>query len=246
MSADRVTPGDPGVSTWLEIDGEIARYVVRTADEAHQHCLVHMGYERLGAGISVRRVAATDDVGAIHANLARHLNEILEQGTGLRRVDWQGGLTELLRRLDRPGVDMRWFVYGSGALAAPGIDVMPGDLDVWVSDAHGAAELLADLLVEPVTERPGWVAARTGRAFHGVIIEWLGDADPALDDPAPTEHGLVAARRIETVRWRGRELPVAPLDLQLATAERRGLHERVAKIRAFQARSQTSGRGDRE
>jgi hypothetical protein len=236
MSAARATPRASALSTSLEIDGQIARYVVRTADEAYQDCLVHMGYEDLGADVLARQVAAADDVEVHHANFARHLVEILDQGTRRRPVDWQVGLNELLDRLDRPGEELRWFLYGSGALAARGIDIAPGDLDVWVTDAHRAAELLADLLIEPVTERPGWVAARTARAFDGAIIEWLSDVDSALDAPQPVEHGLVAARRVETVRWQGRDLPVAPLDLQLATAERRELHERAARIRAFQER----------
>jgi hypothetical protein len=55
---------------------------------------------------------------------------------------------------------------------------------------------------------------------------------PAADHPEPTDFGLVAAGRLQRVRWRTLELRVPPLDLQRAVSARRGLHERVALIDA--------------
>ncbi|MGC7870605.1 hypothetical protein ACPUYX_03620 [Desulfosporosinus sp. SYSU MS00001] len=49
----------------------------------------------------------------------------------------------------------------------------------------------------------------------------------------PHEQGPVAAERIEIVHWHGHEVAVAPLDLQLAVTDRRGLTDRAMKIRAY-------------
>jgi hypothetical protein len=90
-----------------------------------------------------------------------------------------------------------------------------------------------DLLVTPVERMDGWVAAFTGRAFCGAIVEWLAGPHAALDDPAaPHEQGPFVADRIETVRWRGHDVPVPPLSASLRACERRGLTERAALIRA--------------
>ena len=54
-----------------------------------------------------------------------------------------------------------------------------------------------------------------------------GDLDFWVDDAGP------AAARIEHVRWHGHHVPVAPMDLQLAVNQRRGLTSRVQKIHAY-------------
>jgi hypothetical protein len=87
-----------------------------------------------------------------------------------------------------------------------------------------------DRLVEPVTEMTGWVADRGARAFCGCTFEWLAGVHLEVDLPFPSEHGLVGATRLETATWRGQEVPVSPLNLQLAVARHRGLDDRVAKI----------------
>jgi hypothetical protein len=56
----------------------------------------------------------------------------------------------------------------------------------------------------------------------------LADARPEFE---PHEQGRAARDRLETVTWRGWEVPVPPLDVQLAIALRRGLTGRAALIR---------------
>jgi hypothetical protein len=187
-----------------------------------------MGYLRRGRERFVRDLSANGDVLAIHANFARHLEEMIRQSARVAPVRWEQALDVFLERVDGSGLD--WFLYGSGALAVRGIDVDPGDLDFHVSDAYLAGRLFADLLVEPVTEMTGWIADRGGRAFCGCLFEWISAVHPDVDEPAPQEQGLVAASRLESAAWHFRRIPVAPLDLQLAVARQRGQHDRAAKI----------------
>jgi hypothetical protein len=215
----------PEMSTALRVVGRVAEFVVTTADPTFQDRIVHMGWQPADADVFVRRFAADNDVERIHENFARHLAEMLLQSARLRRVRWEDALQTFLDRVD--GSRLSWWLYGSGALAVRGFDVDPGDLDFAVGDAHHAGLLFEDLLVEPVTRHDGWVAEWTGRAFTGALFEWL--AIPF--DREPHEQGSAAAHRLETVDWRGRQVLVPPLDLQLAVAQRRGLHDRVALIR---------------
>jgi hypothetical protein len=102
-----------------------------------------------------------------------------------------------------------------------------------ITDAAGAqrlGELLVDALVEPVFLSDGWVARWWGRAFLGARVEWVADVASSVDEPDPVDFGPVAAANLEGVRWRGHDLLVPPLELQLAVAERRGLNERVEAI----------------
>jgi hypothetical protein len=160
-------------------------------------------------------------------NFVRHAGTMLEQ-TASGVAPWDEALLAFLERVD--GVD--WWLTGSGALAVRGIGVSPRDLDV-ITDAAGAqrlGELLTDALVEPVFASDGWVARWWGRAFLGARIEWVAQVASAVDDPDPVDFGPTAAANLESVRWRGHELRVPPLKLQLAVAERRGLMDRVEAI----------------
>jgi hypothetical protein len=224
--------------TALELRGDRAIYEVRTGDPLYRERLVHMGFAPAGADRFVRSLSATGNVRRTHANFARHVEEMLLQSARRRPVPWPHALEVFLERVRGSG--LRWFLYGSGALAVRGIDVDPGDLDFCVDDADLAGSLFADLLVEPVTTMAGWIADRGGRAFAGCLLEWVSGVHADVDEPEPHEHGPVAASRLERVRWRGHDVPVAPLELQLAAAERRGLSERAKQIRGYASRSRAA------
>jgi hypothetical protein len=153
----------------------------------------------------------------------------LRQAAGLDPVPWQETLAEVCRRLTGAGVD--WWLTGSAALAARGIPVTPGDLDLVVSDedAHRVGDLLLDGLIEPVAPAD-WFCRWWGRAMLGARVEWVGGVGPAADQPEITDFGPAAAASLQTVRWRGHEIRVPPLALQRAVSVRRGLTERVHLI----------------
>jgi hypothetical protein len=217
--------------TSVEIRGSRAIYEVRTCDPLYQERLLHMGFVRAGEARFTRNLSNAGDVRATHRNFAQDLEEMLLQSARIHTVRWEETLELFLRRVER--TPLRWFLYGSGALAVRGIDIQPGDLDFWVSDAQLAGRIFEDLLVEPVTTMTGWVADCGGRAFAGCIFEWLAGLHPEVDEPTPHEHGLVALRSLESVSWHGWTVLVPPLGLQLSVAEQRGLSDRVARIRAF-------------
>jgi hypothetical protein len=219
-----------GLATSVEIRRGRAIYEVHTGDPLYQQRLLHMGFAPAAADRFVRRLSATGDVRRTHANFARHLQEMLLQSARRRPVQWCQALEVFLERVE--GSRLRWFLYGSGALAVRGIDVGPGDLDFWVDDAQLAGILFEDLLVEPVTAMTGWIADSGGRAFSGCLFEWIAGVHADVDKPEPHEQGPTAAARLEHVRWHGHDVPVAPLDLQLAVNQRRGLTSRVQKIHA--------------
>jgi hypothetical protein len=225
----RLRPTDE-LTTSVRLQDDRAIYEVQTASALYRDRLCHMGFAPAGDGRFRRNLSATGDVLRTHRNFARHLEEMLLQSARLRPVPWEDTLDLILRRVQ--GTPLQWFLYGSGALAVRGLDVDPGDLDIWVDDAHLAGNLFEDLLVEPVTAMTGWVADLGGRAFAGCLFEWLSGVHPEIDQPAPHEQGPYALGHLEQVSWRGSRVAVPPLDLQLSVAERRGLTERATKIRA--------------
>jgi hypothetical protein len=212
-------------------------FVVRTADSAFRDVLPGLAYSASDDGFARAFPPDAPDLDRIYRNFEQRIEELLEQTARQRPVPWGHALSELAERLERAGVE--WFVIGSAALAARGIDVEPRDVDFVTTDHSAVAEALADALIEPpLYDRDRqWIAAWFGRAFLGARVEWVAEVYPDYDEwGAPNEIGPSAARRLEHVRWNGRSLLLAPLDIQLAVNEKRGLDDRVDAIRRFKQR----------
>jgi hypothetical protein len=204
-------------------------FVVRTGLPLYRDRLVKMGWRPEDEpGSFARRLDDAPDIEAIVERFARHIETMVRQSARLEPIDWRRGLAELADRAEHS--NLRWWLYGSGALAVRGLAIEPGDLDVHVNDAYLAGRLMSDLLVEPVTHMGGWVADAGGRAFAGVTVEWLAGAHPTGLDP-PHEQEESVADHLELVSWHGRQIPVPRLNVQLAAAERRGLADRATLIR---------------
>ena len=173
----------------------------------------------------------------IYGAFACNVEEMILQTERVRPVPWERALDEVLRLVAPHGLD--WWLVGSAALAARGLDVRPRDLDLSVAgaDAQRLGDVLLDYLIEPVVPVRGWCCDWFGRAFVGARVEWVGGVDARADTPRVSDFGPIAADRLETVTWRGHTLRVPPLDLQLQVSERRGMADRVTEIkRVMEAR----------
>jgi hypothetical protein len=221
-----------GLRTHVEERGGAARFVIDGADAVAAHALVHMGYLGLGDGrFATRWYPDAAEARRRHHRFAAAIGPMVRQCARLEPAPWAAALLEALGRLEGSG--LAWWLYGSAALAVRGLAVDPGDVDLHVDDARAAGRLFDDVLVSPVERLDGWVAEWVGRAFCGAVVEWLAAPHAAVDDPAaPHEQGPYVASAIEVVRWRGHDVPVAPLDAQLRSCERRGLADRAVLVRA--------------
>jgi hypothetical protein len=219
-----------GLATELEDRGDRVRFAIATADPVAGECLPHVRYLATRPGRFATRWFPPD-ARRLYERFAASSGPMVRQCARLERAPWEDALEEALRRLENAG--FAWWLYGSAALAVRGIPVAPADIDLHVGDPFAAGRLFDDVLVTPVERLDGWAAAYVGRAFHGAVVEWLAEPHAGLDDPDdPHEHGPFVADRLETVRWRGHDVRVPPLTVQLRTSERRGLSERAALIRA--------------
>jgi hypothetical protein len=226
------------VETELRVTDAGALFVVRTDDPGFRDVLPGLAYGAVDDAFARTFPADAPDLERIYRTFERHIEELLEQTAGRRRVRWEDALNELAARLASAGID--WFVIGSAALALRGIGVEPRDVDFVTTDHARVAAALADALIEPPLYDSGrdWIARWFGRAYLGARVEWVAEVYPDYDDwGAPNEIGPTAAKQLERVRWNGRSLAVSPLDIQLAVNEKRGLEDRVDAIRRFVERT---------
>ena len=203
-----------------------------TLSEVPSPCLqavLELGYSE--AGNVFRRTlpmtAPHDD--RVCRNFERYAEDMVLQTARVQTIPWEQGLSAFLELVEPHQLD--WWVGGSAALAIRGFNVIPRDFDLITDDqsAQRLGVLLADYLIEPVTQ-VDWFCKWWGRAFLQTRIEWVGDVDERADQPAVSDFGPTAARRLETVMWQGHPIRVPPLELQLEVSKRRGLRSRVEQI----------------
>jgi hypothetical protein len=220
------------MKTLCRTEGDKTSFIMADLDARYHEAARALYYQPVAGGFAKTYPADTSHLERIYRHFEGHAQEMVLQMAGEQPAPWDDPLAAYLERIEGQGVD--WWLAGSAALAVRGIEVAPHDLDLIVdgATAHRLADLLLDDLVEPLQPSVGWIADWFGRAFLHARLEWVGDVH---DDAAarPGDFGPTAARRLEVVVWRGREIRVPPLDLQLRVSERRGLTERVAAIRRY-------------
>jgi hypothetical protein len=207
-------------------------FIITNVQAIYHDTLRKLNFIQVEDGLARAFPAESQHLEAIYQNFARHAEELILQAADVHPVPWEQALLAFIARVKyRP--DINWWLAGSTALALRGLRVMPRDIDLILDDvgAHQVGELLLDYLIEPVQDARGWISNWFGRAFLHARIEWVGGVDVNVDTPDVTDFGPTAASRLDTINWRGHEIRVPPLDLQLQVSERRGLIERVEIIK---------------
>jgi hypothetical protein len=190
-----------------------------------------MDYERHSDEWRHGYPANTPQLDRYWQNFTACAESMLRQAARIDPVPWREALRELCERTSDQRVG--WWLTGSAALAVRGAAIKPGDLDLVCTseEAIRLGDVFADALIEPVAPAGAdWISEYWGRAFWAARIEWIGGPKRAVDKPLPSDFGLVAASRLETVMWEDWPIRVPPLELQRAVSQRRGLAERVALI----------------
>jgi len=214
------------------VEGLQTCFVVSDVDPIYFNAFRDLEFTNKENNFILTYSTATSHLDGIYQNFERFVEEMILQTARFHPVPWEEALQAFLSIVYGQGID--WYLVGSTALAVRGIEILPRDIDLVVDTlgAHRLGELLLDSLIQPVQETPGWIADWFGRAFLHTRLEWVGGVNEQADQPEVSDFGLVAAQRLEAVNWHGYQLQVPPLEMQLRVSERRGLLERVEKIKA--------------
>ncbi|QBD81109.1 hypothetical protein EPA93_36115 [Ktedonosporobacter rubrisoli] len=229
------------MKTQLLTEGTLSYFVVSELDALQADGVQNLGFTPYRDGFARAYPTTTPHLETFYCNFARSAQAMILQRAGACHVPWEQTLEDLVQRLT--SYNLRWWLIGSAALAVRGIAISPGDLDL-ATDEAGAlqfGEILFDALVGPLEDAQGWISKWFGRAFLHSRVEWAGGIREDADEQGVTEYGPAAASRLETILWRGYQILVPPLDIQLAVNERRGLQERTSQIELAFSRGRSYG-----
>jgi hypothetical protein len=172
------------------------------------------------------------DLAQMEANYNAYIETELHQE---RRTlnDLDAALDWLCVEFERRGV--RWWLVGSGALYARGLAVKPHDIDVMLekNEIEKIRAMVAPYIVEPFHHVTGWVVKGFGVVNYRYRIDFAFEPEDWVDGQDPVDFGPYARARVEPVTWRGHQILVPPIELQIAPNEARGRHERVELIREY-------------
>jgi hypothetical protein len=175
-------------------------------------------------------------------------------GGDLPSAPWERALATFV---DRVGVRLRWMLVGSAATAVHGAVVTPGDVDILVHPdtpddtmARGLAPLNAfageaaravasdGLATFASTREYPLLATANGRWLFGRWSVWSCVVEVARIREPVSPHVLLETEGStvwdfrDEADWRGRLVPIVPLEVQLATTVARGLAGRELAILA--------------
>lgn len=218
------------MKTTCKTIGDTTSFIIADLDAAYHDAARGLYYTQIEGGFAKSFPSHTPHLQRIYRNFERCAEEMILQAAGVRAVPWEQALLAFLERIECDNID--WYLVGSAALAARGLDIAPHDVDIIVDDAGAQrlSELLLDVLVEPFLPSERWIGNSFGRSFLHARFEWVGGVHADVDAHGATDFGPLAASRLERIDWRGAVLRVPPLDLQLDVSRRRGLTGRAEII----------------
>lgn len=211
------------------VDGR--RFVVIRDVPPEYSFVVEHTFEPSDGGYRWEYLGDPRDFEQVVANWQRDGAKHIELSAGIRSGDWAAALEAVITRLAGKGV--WWFLLGTAALAVRGIRVQPKGVDIG-TDRDGAktiARIFVDRTLMPVTETEEWPIARIyGRLYWHSVVQVIAESPPSVEEHGPRPWGPQGISRLESVTWRGHDILVTPLDLQLEDEKQRDRKRNVTEI----------------
>lgn len=166
-------------------------------------------------------------------NFRLHAKEMFDQLGYFSECKWEEALYDFALRMKENMID--WWLTGSCTACIRGVALKPHDVDAMFSskDVDRIADVFPDKIIHPILDTNGWVTRDFGVLFWHARIDLASDPVAKLDKPEPIDCGPYARGHLETIRWRGLDIKVPPIELTLAANKRRKRFERAKLIEDF-------------
>lgn len=112
---------------------------------------------------------------------------------------------------------IRWWLTGSAALYARGIDLLPHDVDVMTyrSEIEKVRTAVWERIAEPFHHVSGWVVKGFGVIDCGCRVDYAFEPEEYVDGRGLCDFGPYAEAHLEEIVWHGRKLLVPEVRLHI-------------------------------
>lgn len=137
--------------------------------------------------------------------------------------DWEKSLELFAEKCSAEKI--KWYVTGSVSEAVLGVNIIPHDIDIIVSenDFYRIRDLFLEYLIEPFVNTNGWLVK-----FFGKIL-----IDGKMFDIAADEKVFAYFNDYDNIVWKKYEIKAEPLKKRYETEIQRNRVERIKKIKEF-------------
>lgn len=130
---------------------------------------------------------------------------------------------------------INWWLAGSAALYARGIDITPHDIDImtYLNERSKISEFVSPFIVEPFHNVVSWVVKGFGVIDLGVRVDYAFEPESYVDNDGHVDFGPYAESHLEKIVWKGYEIMVPPVELHLKSNIQRQRKDVVKKIQDY-------------
>src|SRR5690242_11029536 len=111
------------MKTLLRTEGSRTSFIITDLDPAYTKVVQALDYEETEAGFAKSFPADTPHITSIYERFSHCAEEMILQAANVHAVPWQDALLALLQRIE--GQHLNWWLVGSTALAARGLNIAP-------------------------------------------------------------------------------------------------------------------------
>ncbi len=129
---------------------------------------------------------------------------------------------------------IKWWLAGSAALYARGLDVRPHDIDVmtYKTEIEKLRPAVGNYICEPFHHVTSWVVKGFGVVYRRFRIDYAFEPEEWVDANGYVDFGPYAQARLEEIKWNNHTILVPPLELHIKSNAARGRIDIVDKIKA--------------
>lgn len=129
-------------------------------------------------------------------------------------------------------MDIKWWLAGSAALFARGLDISPHDIDImtYKTEIEKIRLSVGQYMSEPFHHVSNWVVKGFGVIYNKMRIDYAFEPEDWVDNEGYVDFGPYAENNLETIKWNGYEIKVPPIKLHIRSNETRGRINIVHKI----------------
>lgn len=214
-------------------DAKNILFTISEYPEGYRNILESQYYSLESGNFVKRYPRGVRNIEKIKTNYRKYAEEMFLQMGYFEEVQWEKALQSFIDKIKDYDID--WWLTGSCALCVRGISVMPHDVDIMLNskEIDKIEDIFSDYIVEPIISSKGWVTDYFGVLFLYARIDLAFDPQEFADKPYPCDFGVYAMNNLESIMWKGKNIKVPPLELQLQVNRRRKRYDRVKAIEDY-------------